>query len=66
MLVACALSVPVVVYLLVLPGGNGPNLMVKSIAQSGGVRMPGFPRYLAWSGAILLPPYAVVSLLFFG
>jgi len=46
--------------------GNGPNLMVKSIAESAGVRMPSFPRYLIWSGTILLPVYAAVWLLFFG
>lgn len=45
--------------------GNGPNLMVKAIAESAGIRMPSFPRYLVWSGAILLPLYAAVSLLFF-
>lgn len=45
--------------------GNGPNLIVKSIAEADGVRMPSFPKYLAWSAAILLPLYAVVSLVFF-
>jgi Na+/H+ antiporter NhaD/arsenite permease-like protein len=45
--------------------GNGPNFMVKSIAESAGVRMPGFLGYMAWSGAVLLPLFAVVTLVFF-
>ncbi|HEY3227502.1 MAG TPA: sodium:proton antiporter [Planctomycetota bacterium] len=45
--------------------GNGPNFMVKAIAEERGVRMPGFFRYMAWSGAILLPVFAAVTLLFF-
>jgi Na+/H+ antiporter NhaD/arsenite permease-like protein len=44
--------------------GNGPNFMVKSIAEHGGVRMPGFFRYMAWSGAILVPLFVAVSLIF--
>jgi Na+/H+ antiporter NhaD/arsenite permease-like protein len=44
--------------------GNGPNFMVKAIAEQGGVRMPGFFRYMAWSGAILLPIFAAVTWLF--
>ncbi|MGH7130479.1 MAG: sodium:proton antiporter [Phycisphaerales bacterium] len=35
--------------------GNGPNFMVKSIAESAGVKMPGFFSYLLWACAILLP-----------
>jgi Na+/H+ antiporter NhaD/arsenite permease-like protein len=45
--------------------GNGPNFMVKAIAEERGVAMPGFFRYMAWSGAVLLPLFAAVSLLFF-
>jgi len=45
--------------------GNGPNFMVKSIAESAGVRMPGFFGYMAWSGAVLLPLFGVVTLIFF-
>ena len=41
--------------------GNGPNFMVKAIAESGGVRMPGFFGYMAWSGAILIPLFAAVT-----
>jgi len=45
--------------------GNGPNFMVKAIAESAGVRMPGFFGYMAWSCGILLPLFVVVTLVFF-
>jgi Na+/H+ antiporter NhaD/arsenite permease-like protein len=45
--------------------GNGPNLMVKSIAESAGVRMPSFLGYMAWSGGILLPIFGIVTVVFF-
>ncbi len=35
--------------------GNGPNFMVKAIAEKSGVKMPSFFGYMAYSGAILLP-----------
>jgi Na+/H+ antiporter NhaD/arsenite permease-like protein len=44
--------------------GNGPNFMVKTIAEEGGVRMPSFFGYLAWSSAVLLPVFAAVTWLF--
>jgi Na+/H+ antiporter NhaD/arsenite permease-like protein len=44
--------------------GNGPNFMVKAIAEQSGVRMPGFFGYMAWSGAILIPIFGAVTLLF--
>jgi len=44
--------------------GNGPNFMVKAIAEQGGVRMPGFFGYMAWSGAVLVPLFAAVTLIF--
>ncbi|HTO99286.1 MAG TPA: sodium:proton antiporter [Myxococcales bacterium] len=44
--------------------GNGPNFMVKAIAEQGGVRMPGFFGYMAWSGAILLPLFLAVTWIF--
>jgi len=44
--------------------GNGPNFMVKAIAERGGVKMPGFFGYMAWSGAVLLPLFVLVTLLF--
>jgi Na+/H+ antiporter NhaD/arsenite permease-like protein len=35
--------------------GNGPNFMVKAIAESAGVRMPSFFGYLGRAVAVLLP-----------
>jgi len=45
--------------------GNAPNLMVKAIAESRGVRMPGFFGYMAWSIAVLLPLFAVMTPIWF-
>jgi Na+/H+ antiporter NhaD/arsenite permease-like protein len=45
--------------------GNGPNFMVRSIAESRGVRMPSFGGYMLYSGGILLPVFALVTLVFF-
>ena len=44
--------------------GNGPNFMVKAIAEKSGVRMPGFFGYCLWSGAFLLPIFALTTWLF--
>jgi Na+/H+ antiporter NhaD/arsenite permease-like protein len=44
--------------------GNGPNFMVKAVAEHDGVRMPSFFGYVLWSGAILMPLFAAVTLLF--
>ena len=38
--------------------GNGPNLMVRSIAEHAGVRTPSFAGYVAWSACTLLPVLA--------
>jgi Na+/H+ antiporter NhaD/arsenite permease-like protein len=45
--------------------GNGPNFMVKAIAEQHHVRMPSFFGYAVWSFAILIPVFAGVSLVFF-
>lgn len=46
--------------------GNGPNLMVKSMAEQMGVKMPGFGAYiLKYSVPFLLPVLILVCLLFF-
>lgn len=45
--------------------GNAPNLMVKSIAEDRGVAMPSFFGYMAWSGAVLLPMFAIMTLIWF-
>ena len=45
--------------------GNAPNFMVKAIAEEAGVRMPSFFGYMAWSCGILLPIFALLTLIFF-
>lgn len=45
--------------------GNAPNFMVKAVAGDAGIRMPSFFGYMAWSCAILLPLFALVTLIFF-
>ena len=45
--------------------GNAPNFMVRAIAEENGVRMPSFLGYVAYSVGILLPLFALVSLVFF-
>jgi Na+/H+ antiporter NhaD/arsenite permease-like protein len=45
--------------------GNGPNFMVKAIAEENSVKMPSFFGYMAYSGAILIPIFIVVTLIFF-
>jgi Na+/H+ antiporter NhaD/arsenite permease-like protein len=45
--------------------GNAPNMMLRSIAAHRGIRMPGFFGYMAWSCALLLPVFVLLSLLFF-
>jgi Na+/H+ antiporter NhaD/arsenite permease-like protein len=45
--------------------GNGPNFMVRAIAEERGVRMPGFGGYMLYSGAVLIPLFVVVTVLFF-
>ena len=45
--------------------GNGPNFMVKSIAEQEGIDMPSFFGYMIkFSLIILLPVYIIVQLLF--
>ncbi len=45
--------------------GNAPNFMVAAIANQRGVKMPSFFGYMLWSGAVLLPVLAVITLLSF-
>ncbi len=45
--------------------GNAPNLMVKAIAEERGVKMPGFFGYMVWSGAVLIPLFVVMTLIWF-
>jgi Na+/H+ antiporter NhaD/arsenite permease-like protein len=45
--------------------GNAPNFMVKAIAEERGVRMPSFFGYMAWSGAVLIPLFVLMTFIFF-
>jgi Na+/H+ antiporter NhaD/arsenite permease-like protein len=45
--------------------GNGPNFLVKSIAESRGVKMPSFFGYMAYSCLILIPLFVMIDLIFF-
>lgn len=45
--------------------GNAPNLMIREIASRRGVRMPGFFAYAGIMALVLLPIYALMSLVFF-
>jgi len=45
--------------------GNGPNFLVKSIAERRGVPMPGFFGYMVYSTLVLVPTFIVLSILFF-
>jgi len=45
--------------------GNGPNFMVKAIAEECDYRTPTFFGYLVYSAAILLPIFLLVTVLFF-
>ena len=44
--------------------GNAPNFMILAIATERGVRMPSFFGYMIWSGAVLLPVFAVLTYVF--
>ena len=45
--------------------GNGPNFMVKAIAEENGIKMPSFFGYMGYSCCVLLPVFLVVTLVFF-
>jgi Na+/H+ antiporter NhaD/arsenite permease-like protein len=45
--------------------GNAPNLMVKTIAQGQGIKMPSFFGYIAWAVVVLLPLLLIVQLIWF-
>jgi len=45
--------------------GNGPNFMVKSIAERSGIKMPSFGGYMLYSGLILIPLFLVITFVFF-
>jgi len=45
--------------------GNGPNFMVKAIAEHARIKMPSFGGYMVWSGMVLVPLFIVTTFLFF-
>jgi Na+/H+ antiporter NhaD/arsenite permease-like protein len=44
--------------------GNAPNLMIYAIAVERGIKMPSFFGFMAWSCAVLLPVFGLVTYLF--
>ncbi len=44
--------------------GNGPNFMVKAIAEENGIKMPSFFGYMKYSVCILLPIFALITWIF--
>jgi Na+/H+ antiporter NhaD/arsenite permease-like protein len=45
--------------------GNGPNFMVKTIAEQQGVKMPSFFGYMVYSIGILIPIFIAITFIFF-
>lgn len=45
--------------------GNGPNLMVKAIAEKSNVKMPSFFGYMLYSCTVVLPASILLTLIFF-
>jgi Na+/H+ antiporter NhaD/arsenite permease-like protein len=43
--------------------GNAPNLMTYAIASERGVKMPSFFGYLIWAACVLIPLFAILTLL---
>ena len=45
--------------------GNGPNFMVRAIAEQSGVKMPSFFGYVVrYSLPVLLPVFVVIAMIF--
>jgi len=45
--------------------GNGPNFMVKAIAEENSIKMPSFFGYMIWSVGILEPIFILLTFIFF-
>lgn len=61
-----ALSLGTVFFGAITYVGNGPNLMVKAVAEQQGFRAPGFPGYFfKWAVPILLPLLLLIAAVFF-
>ena len=60
-----AISIAAVMFGSLTYIGNGPNFMVKAIAEESGIKMPSFFGYMMkFSLVILLPVYIIVQLIF--
>lgn len=44
--------------------GNGPNFMVRAIAEENGYKMPSFFGYVGWAAMILLPVFVLVTFVY--
>lgn len=74
-MVSSTIQVPVIVLQAISVGavfmgansyiGNGPNFMVKAIAEEQRVEMPSFFGYMKWSFTLLIPCFVLVDLVFF-
>jgi len=45
--------------------GNGPNFMVKTIAEHSNIKMPSFGGYMLWSFTFMMIPLILATFLFF-
>ena len=45
--------------------GNGPNFMVRAVAEENGVKMPSFFAYMRYAFLILIPIFILVTLVLF-
>lgn len=45
--------------------GNGPNFMVKTIAEHSNIKMPSFGGYMLWSFSVLIPLLVIITFLNF-
>jgi Na+/H+ antiporter NhaD/arsenite permease-like protein len=45
--------------------GNAPNLMVRAVVASHGLRMPGFFGYIAWAGICLVPWLMLIAAIYY-
>ena len=71
---ACGVRIPLGLLIAVSVGavfmgsmtyiGNGPNFMVKAIAEESGVKMPSFFGYMVYSILILLPIFIIMTIVF--
>jgi Na+/H+ antiporter NhaD/arsenite permease-like protein len=44
--------------------GNGPNFMVRAIAEENGYKMPSFFGYIGWAAVVLIPVFILVTFIF--